>query len=177
MEELRRVFADSGFRDVETFIASGNVIFSSPARETKPLERRIETALQKALGYRVAAFVRTPEELAAVARHAPCTTDPAAAGGAIHVVFVAEPLGPAARKEIAALSAPGDELSAAGREIYWCRFGKLSESPLFGKSLGKTVSAGTMRNRNTVVRLLARLQAGGGAAPALKVPRTRKELS
>ena len=33
---------------------------------------------------------------------------------------------------------PGDELSSKGREIYWGRFGKLSESPLFAKSLGKT---------------------------------------
>ena len=158
MDDLRQVFTASGFSGVETFIASGNVIFSSPATETKAIERRIETALQKALGYAVAAFVRTPDELASVAAHMPCTTDPATAGGAIHIVFVAEPLSLAARKEIAALSVPGDEFSAKGREIYWCRFGRLSESPLFGKSLGKTVGAGTMRNRNTVVRLLARLQ-------------------
>ena len=82
----------------------------------------------------------------------------------------------AARKEVAALSLPGDELSAKGREIYWGRFGKLSESPLFGKSLGKTVSAGTMRNRNTVVRLLARMQ-GAPALPPAGGRRSKKELS
>ena len=71
---------------------------------------------------------------------------------------------------MAALSAPGDELSAKGREIYWGRFGKLSESPLFGKSLGKMVTAGTMRNRNTVVRLLARLQAPAGGARGRPTP-------
>ena len=102
--------------------------------------------------------------------------NPAASGGALHIIFLAQSLPAAARKEVAALSLPGDELSAKGREIYWGRFGKLSESPLFGKSLGKTVSAGTMRNRNTVVRLLARMQ----AAPALPAPgrrRSKKELS
>ena len=121
------MFAGSGLTDVETFIASGNVIFSSPARDTAALERRIEAALEKAFGYAVNAFVRTPEELAAVASHMPCTQDPALAGGAIHIVFVANALDAAARKEIAALSRPGDEFSAKGREIYWCRFGKLSE--------------------------------------------------
>ena len=176
MEELRRVLAAAGLSDVETFIASGNVIFSSPVTDTAALERRIESALEKAFGYRVATFVRTPEELAAVAAHMPCSTDPAACGGALHIIFVAESLPAAARKEVAALSAPGDELSSKGREIYWGRFGKLSESPLFAKSLGKTAGAGTMRNRNTVVRLLARLQAGP-APPAAGRRRSKKELS
>jgi uncharacterized protein (DUF1697 family) len=176
MEELRRVLAAAGFSDVETFIASGNVIFTSPATDTAVLERRIESALEKAFGYAVATFVRTPDELAAIAAHMPCSADPAAVGGAIHIIFVSQPLPAVARKEVAALSAPGDELSAKGREIYWGRFGKLSESPLFGKSLGKMVTAGTMRNRNTVVRLLARLQALPAAPAAGRRP-SKKELS
>ena len=69
-----------------------------------------------------------------------------------------------------------DEFSSKGREVYWGRFGRLSESPLFGKSLGKAVTVGTMRNRNTVVRLLAKLQAGP-APPAPKGRRSRKESS
>ena len=176
MEELRRVLSAAGFSDVETFIASGNVIFTSPATDTAAIERRIESALGKAFGYAVATFVRTPEELAAVAAHMPCSVDPAASGGAIHIIFLAQSLPAAACKEVAALSAPGDELSAKGREIYWGRFGKLSESPLFGKSLGKTANAGTMRNRNTVVRLLARLQSAP-PPPATARRRSKKELS
>jgi uncharacterized protein (DUF1697 family) len=176
MEDLRRVLAAAGLAHVETFIASGNVIFSSPIVDTAALERRIESALEKAFGYRVASFVRTPEELAAIAAHMPCSIDPATCGGALHIIFLAEPLPDAARREVAALSAPGDELSANGREIYWGRFGKLSESPLFGKSLGKTASAGTMRNRNTVVRLLARLQAAP-EPPAGDRRRSKKESS
>ena len=60
MEELRRVLTAAGFSDVETFIASGNVIFSSPVTDTAALERRFESALEKAFGYAVATFVRTP---------------------------------------------------------------------------------------------------------------------
>jgi len=176
MEELRCVLSAAGFSDVETFIASGNVIFSSPGTDTAALERRIASALEKAFGYAVATFVRTPAELAAVAAHMPCSADPVAAGGAMHIIFLAQALPAAGCKEVAALSLPGDELSAKGREIYWGRFGKLSESPLFGKSLGKAATAGTMRNRNTVVRLLARLQAAP-APPAAGRRRSKKELS
>jgi uncharacterized protein (DUF1697 family) len=176
MDELRRVLTAAGLSGVETFIASGNVIFSSSSSDTAALERRIAAALEKALGYAVETFVRTPEELEAIAAHMPCSTDPASAGGALHIIFLAQPLGTAARKDVMALSAPGDEFSCKGREVYWGRFGKLSESPLFGKSLGKSLAAGTMRNRNTVVRLLAKLQAGA-APPAPKRRRSRKELS
>ena len=126
MEELRRVFTAAGFSDVETFIASGNVIFSSPGTDTAALERRIEAALEKAFGYAVATFVRTPAELAAIAAHMPCSADPAAAGGRdAHHLPGATPAGRGAGS-VAALSLPGDELSAKGREIYWGRFGKLS---------------------------------------------------
>jgi uncharacterized protein (DUF1697 family) len=177
MEELRRVCTAAGFSDVETFIASGNLIFSSPATDGAALERRLEAALEKTFGYAVATFVRTPEELAAVAAHMPCSVDPASAGGAIHIIFLSQPLSVAARKDVAALSAPGDELSAKGREIYWGRFGKMSESPLFGKSLGKLAAAGTMRNRNTVVRLLAKLHAAPAAPPAAAGKRRSKKES
>ncbi len=176
MEELRRVLSGAGFSDVETFIASGNVIFNSPATDTAAIERRIEAALEKAFGYAVATFVRTPAELAEVAAHMPCSADPAAAGGALHIIFLSQPLSAAACKQVSALSAPGDELSARGREVYWGRFGKLSESPLFGRLLDKTVPPGTMRNRNTVVRLLARLQSAP-PPPATARRRSKKELS
>jgi uncharacterized protein (DUF1697 family) len=177
MEELRRVFTAAGLSDVETVIASGNVIFSSPITDGAVLERRLEAALEKAFGYAVTTFVRTPEELAAIAAHMPCSADPATAGGALHIIFMPQPLSATACKDVAALSAAGDELSARGREIYWGRFGKLSESPLFGKSLGKFAASGTMRNRNTVVRLLARLQAAPGPAPAAAVKRRSKKES
>ena len=177
MEELRRVFAAAGLTDVETFIASGNVIFSAGREDSAALERRLESALEKKLGDAVATVVRSPEELAAVAAHTPCGTDPAAAGGAIHIIFMGQPVSAAARKALAALSSPGDELSAKGREVYWCRHGRLSESPLFGKSLDKSLGGpGTMRNRNTVVRLLAKLQAAPSPSAA-KAPRRRKEPS
>ena len=177
MEELRRVLTAAGFSDVETFIASGNVIFSSPVTDTAALERRIESALEKAFGYAVATFVRTPEELAAIAAHMPCSADPAAAGGAhAHHFPGAVAACRGAQGSGGAQHCPATSSSAKGREIYWGRFGKLSESPLFGKSLGKTVSAGTMRNRNTVVRLLARLQAAPAPPPAGR-RRSKKELS
>ena len=46
MHHLRELFESLGFSNVETFIASGNVIFDSPAEDTRKLEQRIEDHLR-----------------------------------------------------------------------------------------------------------------------------------
>ena len=56
---------------VETFIASGNVIFDSNATNLASLEKKIAKHLHKELGYEVATFIRTPIELAAIAAYQP----------------------------------------------------------------------------------------------------------
>src|SRR3712207_154861 len=71
MDHLRSLFASIGFSGVETFIASGNVIFEAPDCDAAALEQRIEAHLHQALGYEVATFIRTDSELAAVARYQP----------------------------------------------------------------------------------------------------------
>jgi uncharacterized protein (DUF1697 family) len=172
MDRLRAVFSGLGFSDVETFIASGNVIFSSPERDAAALQRRVEIALAEALGYEVATFIRTPEELSAVVRHRPFAAEPAPGAGTIYVTFVARPLSASARKQIASLATPSDELACQGREVYWCRHGNLLDSTVSGKEMGKALGSATMRNRNTIVRLVARLANESGPAAAKK---TRKE--
>ena len=56
MDHLRNLFESMGFANVETFIASGNVIFDSKTKSTAALEMEIENQLQAALGYEVRRF-------------------------------------------------------------------------------------------------------------------------
>ena len=67
MARLREEFEGLGFTDVETFIASGNVIFTSRSNDFARLEKKIEARLRAAFGFEVATFVRTNAEVAAVA--------------------------------------------------------------------------------------------------------------
>ena len=71
MDHLRKLFEALGTSNVETFIASGNVIFDSEADDPRVLERKIEDHLQESLGYEVATFVRSTSELAGIARYRP----------------------------------------------------------------------------------------------------------
>ena len=161
MDALRAHFADMGFTKVETFIASGNVIFDTTARSAGALEHRIEAHLEETLGYPVATFLRTPAELAAAADHR--AFDPAliTAEGALSVTFLKAPLDAAAIAKVMALRTANDELHAHGREVYWWRRTKGGESlvplPKLERAFG---GPSTTRNVTTVRKLAAKYAAG-----------------
>ena len=90
MDHLRSLFEELGFTNVETFIASGNVIFD--ARSSKSLETKIEKHLLKSLGYEVKTFVRSVPELAAIAKYQPFSADEIEVEThTLYVAFLAEP--------------------------------------------------------------------------------------
>jgi len=67
-EELRRHFEETGFEEVATYRASGNVIFSTSSREAEgKLAERMEAELDERLGYDVPVFLRSIDEVAAIA--------------------------------------------------------------------------------------------------------------
>src|SRR3977135_1307431 len=88
MDYLRGLFEAMGFSNVETFIASGNVIFDSKSKTAKALETKIERALEDNLGYKVTTFIRSVAELAAVARYKPFT-DSGEEGNVLYIGFLA----------------------------------------------------------------------------------------
>src|SRR5687768_4657369 len=90
MDRLRQLFEELGFANVETFIASGNVIFETRSTKMPALEKKIERHLHAALGYEVTTFIRTPAELTAVAALQPFAPgDLAAPDHTAYVIFLA----------------------------------------------------------------------------------------
>ncbi|HEX3453610.1 MAG TPA: DUF1697 domain-containing protein, partial [Gaiellaceae bacterium] len=70
MDRLRDALAPLGYGDVSTFIASGNVIFTSK-QHAATIEPAIEARLQDALGYGVPTFVRRAGDLDRIASREP----------------------------------------------------------------------------------------------------------
>jgi uncharacterized protein (DUF1697 family) len=71
MADLRECIAEAGHPDVATYIASGNVLFSSPSRSAAELEEQLERAIGRRFGLDVRVFVRNARQLAATARAIP----------------------------------------------------------------------------------------------------------
>jgi len=156
METLRAHFEELGLANVETFIASGNVIFESRAGAAA-LERKIERRLGEALGYEVATFLRNSAELAAVAACEPFGAGAPAPSEALYIGFLGAPPDAAARRKLLDLRGADHNFEVHGRELYWLLRTRFSDSKVTGARLERALGMPTtLRNVTTVRKLAAR---------------------
>jgi uncharacterized protein (DUF1697 family) len=145
MTDLKRLCLEAGFGNIETYIASGNVVFDSDLGELEvqtSLERKLETYA----GKRVGVLIRTTLEIRAVLENNPF---PNAPGNRTLAIFLETAPGADA---LAKVSGQHDEQIALGtREIYVA----------YGENMGRSklkipaATHGTARNMNTVAKLAA----------------------
>jgi uncharacterized protein (DUF1697 family) len=157
MDVLREQFVALGFLDVETFIASGNVIFSSRASAVAALERRIEARLESALGYPVPTFIRTGAELLALHAHQAFPEAERKGAHALMIGLAGARVGATATRSLLGLAGANDRFHVHGREIYWLRRSRDSDPALTNARLERALgSPATFRNANTFARLVDR---------------------
>jgi uncharacterized protein (DUF1697 family) len=157
MQALRGHFTAEGCTGVETFIASGNVLFTTRARSFEALTSRIESRLHRELGFEVHTFLRTPAEVVAIATARPFTPTAHRDATAYCVGFLAAPLPPAAIRRVLALRSRIDDFHVAGREVYWLCRTRQSDSTFSNAQLEKAIGArATFRSMTTMTRLVAR---------------------
>lgn len=145
MAELRRLCEAAGFAAVRTYIASGNVVFTS-ALDAAAVQRRLEEALHESTGRQVRVAVRTADALAAALAANPFADAPPST---TVIIFLDAP---PPVDTLGLVVAPGGERLALGaREIYVA----------YGAGMGRSrlklpaTAAGTARNLNTVAKLVA----------------------
>lgn len=157
MDFLRHLFESLGFSNVETFIASGNVLFDAASENVQALERKIESGLGKALGYEVAVFIRTVTELSAIADYKPFPQPALDAAEALNIALLAEPPDDESKRRLLALRTDIDDFHVHGREIYWLCLRKQSVSRISNavieKALGRRAS---LRGANTIRKMAAK---------------------
>jgi len=158
MDYLRSLFEALLFTRVETFIASGNVIFDSPSRSAASLEKRIEASLQQTLGYAVATFIRSTPELKDIASYKPFSdAELNAEGHSLYVGFMAASSSDAASQTLLSLHLKTDDFHLHGREVYWLLRRKFGDSAFTGARLEKILGMPvTLRNSTTVKKLAAK---------------------
>jgi uncharacterized protein (DUF1697 family) len=158
MEDLRRLFEALGFSSVETFIASGNVIFDSKSKSAQALERKIEACLQKTFGYAVATFIRSTVELEAIAGKEPFSAaELRAEGNALYIALLADTPSDEAKQKLLLFTTETDDFHIAEREVYWLCRKKMSESKFSGARLEKTLGMqATFRNSTTIKKIAAK---------------------
>jgi uncharacterized protein (DUF1697 family) len=157
MADFRKLLEGLGFRNVETYIQSGNAVFDASGSATK-VSAAIAAGLEKLTGAAVDVMIRTHEELSRVIAENPFAAESAADGARVHVGFLA---GPAPAAAEAALSrivtqypARRDRYHLAGNTIYLHLPDGAAETKFSGKTMDRALGiAATARNWNTVLKL------------------------
>ena len=67
MEELRKVYETLKFKNVKTYIQSGNVVFKTTKAKTEELEKKIAKGISSAFGFEVPVLVIEANELKRIA--------------------------------------------------------------------------------------------------------------
>ena len=152
MEHLRKLFEELGLSNVETFIASGNVIFEAAAKNASSLEKKIAEHLERSLGFAVDTFLRTLPEVAEIESRSPFQAD--GRNRDVYVAFLHETPHAAAIAALMALKNKFNDFAVPGREVYWLRLNK--DASIFLKnSLEKILkTSSTTRNITTVKKIL-----------------------
>ena len=164
MKALAAAVTEAGYRDVSTYIASGNVLFDADPGDARALERHFETVLGKRFDYQATVVVRSRDDMAALVEALPRGWTKPRADTRYNVLFLRHTVD--APSIVAQLGAkPGLELvTYAPGTLFWsCKLAdtnKTAMNKLSGTKLYKDV---TVRNLNTT-RKLASLALEDGAA-------------
>jgi uncharacterized protein (DUF1697 family) len=157
-EELVAVFAGLSLEGVDTFLASGNVLFEPPPAGGAAIdEATIAEAMEAALGYGVPTTVRTGAEIVELAEADPFTDDELAAGGKPQVMLLFSPPAAEDQAQVLALASDDDRLVFGPRALHWLPAGGILDSDLDLKAIEGLVGPTTMRTANTIRRLVPKL--------------------
>jgi uncharacterized protein (DUF1697 family) len=153
MGELREALEQAGFKDVKTYLQSGNVVLASMAKP-ESVGAKVEKLIAERFGLEIAVVVRSRAQLAAVVKRNPLG-NVAKESKRYQVTFLSAKLSAKVARELEAAAAADEQIVVAGREVYAWHPKTIARSKLWnalaGKKLGVTA---TSRNWTTVEALL-----------------------
>jgi uncharacterized protein (DUF1697 family) len=148
MSELRAACQGAGFTDVETLIASGNLVLGSKFKSAR-LENLLEAVINAELGLSTDVYVRTGPELEAIMAANPFKAFAKTNANFLVVYFMRAKASAAEMEAMEKTALTGEEIKQ-GKDCLYIKFPKGQ-----GVSKLKLPKLGTARNWNTVTKLAA----------------------
>jgi len=155
MDALKALCVSLKLKDPQTYVQSGNVIFSSQEKDLAKLAKRIQDAIEKNFMFRPGIMLRTAEDLREVVKKNPFAKRTGIEPGKLLVNFLAYDQGKEAREKALAIKVGPEEMHLIGREAYIYFPNGQGRSkfpwPAIERALG---TSGTGRNWNSVTKML-----------------------
>lgn len=155
MPELKAAFEDNGYKDVATYINSGNVIFSSSDDNEENLRKECESAIANRFKLNISVTIISAENLLAALQNAPIWWDEDTQSKH-NAIFVIPPATATEVIEQVGIAKPEyEQIAYHGQVIFWSAPIKTFSRTRWSKIVGKAVyNSITIRNANTTKKLL-----------------------
>jgi len=154
MDALKTLHESLEFQDVQTFIQSGNVVFTSDGADVTQVQKGIEDAFAETFGFRVKVMVRTAGEFNAIIENNPFQNQPMRESKWVVAMFLASDPVSTALEGIQKTYTGPEEIHITGKEAFIYYPEGMGRSKLTNVFLEKKLkTAGTARNWNTVLKL------------------------
>lgn len=164
MAELAAHFESLGLADVSTYINSGNVLFTTRARNLSDLAARIERDLEPLLGFKSEVFLRTAPDVHAIAATAHSHRLAVPESGEVNVAFLSAPLDSEQLRALQSLRTDLDEFAHSEREVYWLCKGNQMDSKFSNAVMERKLRLRcTFRRVSMLCKLSEQLRAAGDA--------------
>ena len=155
MEDLKALYENLKFKEVTTYIQSGNVIFKSERKFSElELAKKIETAIFKKYDFTVPVIIRRAEELAKIIATNPFLEEKNINIDKLHVTFLSEIPIEGDLESIQNINFLPDRFIVIGKEVFLYTPGGYGITKLSNKCFeNKLKVTATTRNWRTVNKL------------------------
>ncbi len=152
MQDLRDILSSLGCKHVQTYIQSGNAVFTSKT-DVRSLTRKIGDAIDKRFGFAPQVLLLTAERFRAIAEQNPFP-DAENAPKHLHVAFLTSTAVDPDLEGLNAVKVPSEKFSLIGDAFYLHAPDGIARSKLAAKVDRSLGVATTGRNWNTVSKLI-----------------------
>jgi uncharacterized protein (DUF1697 family) len=155
MEELRALYESLKLRDAQTYVQSGNVVFTTEEKDLGRLSKRIESGIEERFGFRSEVMVRTTAEMRDVVARNPFAKRRGIEPNKLLVTFLASVPEADAVEKVLQIKTDPEELRIEGRELYMYFPNGMARPKVSWVTIANKLKvAGTGRNWNSVTKLL-----------------------
>jgi len=118
MEKLRLVLEELGFKNISTYIQSGNIIFASDIKDTTVLEDQISATIEEHFGFQVPVTVLVPDDLRSVVEKNPFKNQVIEDPAQPYVAFLSKKPEAAALETLGSVDFSGDRFINIDKTLY-----------------------------------------------------------
>lgn len=154
MKDLKALLVGLGFKDAQTLLASGNIVFSGGSKTTAALAQSLERAAARELGVETDFFVRTAKEWQALIDANPFPKEAKDDPSHLLAVITKDDVSAASANALQKAIVGRELVRAKGRCVYIVYPDGIGRSKVTGAFIDKKLgTSGTGRNWNTVLKL------------------------